>query len=136
MTAQFGGQLIAENLFELGNFGCDKRPKNADRYALIAMPQDVADVSHLTPGNFRMLGLQVVAEAAARRGDDLGAALNQSSFLPVAFEDIERRAREQSTQAFASFDDIGRARDRRTVGHRQSPQNTRTADCSMRARRT
>src|SRR5450631_2832802 len=108
----------------------DELPHDRRGYALIIVPQHVADAGYLRPRDYLVSGFDRIGQATAGFRDDLDAAFDQPLFLPIQFEGFERHSAEHGAYAPDRLDDVREPRSGRTLRH----QNTGTAFASMRSR--
>jgi hypothetical protein len=85
--------------------------------AFVVVPDNVADAGNLRPWDFRMASLELVAEVAARFGDDLNAAFDEPTFALVRRERAQTNSRHLAVDQLNGLDDVGQPRDRSVLLH-------------------
>lgn len=110
-------QLLAADFLEQRQVVLHELPHHRRRDALVIVAQHVADAGHLGPRNFRMAGLEFVAQPPAGFRNDLDAALDEPALAPVGLEGVKRHARRLAADVFDRLDDVGKARGERGRGH-------------------
>ena len=104
------GKFFPAYHLKCGKVVARQLPNNVWRSAIIFVAQNVADISDLAPGDFRVARLQVPRQVAARLGNDLDAPLHDPALLPVSLEHFEGHVLKHAANPLNRFDYVSQTR--------------------------